>query len=174
MPDRRLVLGLVVALLMHQGSARSSPPPSSSGGGKAGDAKAKEAPAPPATKDHPVPMQIRQGLSKQVQASLEKYGESITIMVVGETGVGKTTLLSNLLHTPVEWQGGRTRGIHQKTIALTLQGESGSDAGVPFEATLVDSPGWGDTLSLRKSFRVVTRHLDKAYAKTLGEEQRIF
>ena len=97
MPDRRLVLGLVVALLMHQGSARSSPPPSSSGGGKAGDAKAKEAPAPPATKDHPVPMQIRQGLSKQVQASLEKYGESITIMVVGETGVGKTTLLSNLL-----------------------------------------------------------------------------
>ena len=97
MPDRRLVLGLVVALLMHQGSARSSPPPSSSGGGKAGDAKAKEAPAPPATKDHPVPMQIRQGLSKQVQASLEKYGESITIMVVGETGVGKTTLLSQVV-----------------------------------------------------------------------------
>lgn len=96
-------------------------------------------------------------------------------MVVGETGVGKTTLLSNLLHTPVEWhdEGGRTRGIQQKTITLRLEGESGVDAGVPFEATLVDSPGWGDTLSLRKSFRVVTRHIDTTYATALRDEQRI-
>ena len=176
--NTRLLVFLALFSLL-QVSARSLPPPSSTGGGKADGKQTKALPSsadPPnkeTPKEKPVPIQIRQGLSKQVQASLEKYGESITIMVVGETGVGKTTLLSNLLHTPVEWLGKRTGNIHQKTIGLNLQGESGSEAGVPFEATLVDSPGWGDTLSLRKSFRVVTRHLDRTYAKALGEEQRI-
>ena len=53
--------------------------------------------------------------------------------------------------------GGRTKGIHQRSISLHLEGEDGKEAGVPFEATLVDSPGWGDMLSLPRSFRVVRR-----------------
>eukprot|EP00966_Prymnesium_polylepis_P159297 3681513-Prymnesium_polylepis.1 len=36
--------------------------------------------------------QLRSGLTKQVQGALEKQGSSMTIMVVGETGVGKTSL----------------------------------------------------------------------------------
>ena len=111
-----------------------------------------------------------------MQSALERYGESISIMVVGETGVGKTTLLSNLFHRPVEWDvkpGGRTRGIHTRTLRLRLGDATGEGSGVPFEAVLTDSPGWGDLLSLVASFKVVTKHLDALYARALRDETKI-
>ena len=37
-------------------------------------------------------VQIRKGIAQQVQGALERHGESISIMVVGETGVGKSCL----------------------------------------------------------------------------------
>lgn len=43
---------------------------------------------------------------------------------------------------------------------------------MPFVATLVDSPGWGDTLSLKRSFKLVCDHVDGAYQTILREEQR--
>ena len=97
------------------------------------------------------------------------YHFSFKVAICGDTGVGKTTLLSNLLHKPVEWEdnGRRTLGIRQRTLELRLEGDDGHAAGVPFRATLIDSPGWGDTLSLRRSFGVVTRHLDGAYSRAL-------
>lgn len=86
-------------------------------------------------------MQLRSGLSRQVQETLEAHGASITIMVVGETGAGKTSLLSNLFHRKLEWPvGTRTEAIKELTVKFQLQGE-GTQSSVPFEARLFDSPG---------------------------------
>jgi predicted GTPase len=72
---------------------------------------------------------------------LHARGSSMAIMVVGETGVGKTSLLSNLFHRGLEWpSGSRTPAIQEQTVRFQLGG--GKDEGsVPFEAHLIDSPG---------------------------------
>lgn len=119
-----------------------------------------------------VALALRQGLSKQHQQALEQYGESITIMVVGETGVGKTSLLANLLHQQLEWPSGeRTLGVRVKVVKLSLGGDE--EKGVPFEARLVDSPGWGDTLSLRRNFRLVTNYIDGTHMQQLRCESAV-
>jgi GTP-binding protein EngB required for normal cell division len=65
-------------------------------------------------------------------------------MVVGETGAGKTSLLSNLFHRKLDWPAGeRTDGIKELTTSFTLQGKA-TESSVPFQAHLVDSPGWGE------------------------------
>ena len=124
-----------------------------------------DAAAPDDATEHGVPeaplpmMQLRSGLRRQVLEALEAHGASITIMVVGETGAGKTSLLSNLFHRKLEWPvGTRTEGIKELTVSFQLHGE-GTEISVPFEARLVDSPGWGDLMSLERSFRLVTRTL---------------
>jgi len=118
-------------------------------------------------------MQLRSGLSRQVQDALESHGASITIMVVGETGAGKTSLLSNLFHRKLDWPvGTRTGAIKELTVSFQLQGEA-TETSVPFEARLVDSPGWGDLMSLERSFGLVTRTLDAKYRKTLRAETRL-
>ena len=118
-------------------------------------------------------MQLRSGLSRQVQEALEAHGASITIMVVGETGAGKTSLLSNLFHRKLDWPvGSRTEAIKELTVSFQLQGE-GTETSVPFEARLVDSPGWGDLMSLERSFGLVTRTLDTKYRTTLRAETRL-
>ena len=46
-------------------------------------------------------------------------------MVVGETGAGKTSLLSNLFHRKLDWPAGeRTDGIKELTTSFTLQGKA--------------------------------------------------
>ena len=55
---------------------------------------------------------------------------------------------------------------HHQVITLDLKGDT------RFEALLIDSPGWGDTLSLRHSFGIVTRHIDAGCAALLREERR--
>ena len=142
--------------------ARESKGRAADGDAAAPDGDATEHGVPEA----PLPMmQLRSGLRRQVLEALEAHGASITIMVVGETGAGKTSLLSNLFHRKLEWPvGARTEGIKELTVSFQLHGE-GSEVSVPFEARLVDSPGWGDLMSLERSFRLVTRTLVRVRAR---------
>ena len=141
-------------------------------------------PAPPPASPQPakqegsvdsVLAQLRSGLTKQVQGALEENGSSITIMVVGETGVGKTSLLSNLFHRGLEWPvGSRTPKIQEQTVTFHLDGGGKGEGSVPFEAHLIDSPGWGDLMSLTRSFKLVTKHIDHRFRRELRAESRLY
>ena len=117
--------------------------------------------------------QLRSGLTQQVQEQLEESGSSITIMVVGETGCGKTSLLCDLFHADLDWPvGTRTPKVQEQTVTFQLDGAT-EQKGVPFVAHLIDSPGWGDLMSLPRSFGLVTRHIEKRYGRELAAESRL-
>ena len=152
-----VLLSFVAATPVEAGWIRDPRKPSSAAASPSPTAQPASEPSSEKASD-PVALQLRRGLSKQHQRDLERYGESITIMVVGETGVGKTSLLSNILHCELDWAAGeRTTSVRTKTVKLQLGGEDAGERGVPFEARLVDSPGWGDVLSLERSFSIITK-----------------
>ena len=127
--------------------------------------------------------EVKRGLAKQHLGRLEKQGEGITIMVVGESGSGKTSLLRNLFQTQnLDWgegPGSRTTSIKEQTISFLMADNAHAarngkaDGAVPFTARLVDSPGWGDTLSLRRSFGTVTRFIDSQFEAALKAERQV-
>ena len=86
----------------------------------------------------PLPSTISKGLRQQLIKELEQHGECVTIMVVGETGVGKTSLLSNLFHQQLEWpdsstSGGRTLRVQEQVVTFDM-------GGVPFSIRGADDP----------------------------------
>ena len=109
---------------------------------------------------------LKSGLQKQRLRGLDEHGDSITIMAVGEAGVGKTTLFSNLFLRDLSGPPGPTLAILEQTVHFDLDG-------VPFSAKLVDTPGYGDLLDLRRTFALATNYLDACFARSLAQERAI-
>ena len=111
--------------------------------------------------------EFRAGIRRQTLDALDARGESITVMVVGDSGVGKSSLLSNLFHQELDDSPGKgpTLRVTERVLNFDL-------GGVPFSAHLIDSPGYHDSLDLRRSIKLVTDHIDSMFAKTLANERR--
>lgn len=60
-------------------------------------------------------------------------------------------------------------------VGRSINGMRGKvvEGSVPFKVTLIDSPGWGDLMSLPRSFRLVTRHIDRRFERQLQAESRL-
>ena len=120
----------------------------------------------------PLAMAFREGLKQQTLRELESRGESISIMAVGESGLGKTSLLSSIFRTELVWpentadDAGRTMRIVEQSVGFDLEG-------VPFTTTLIDTPGYGDSVDLRQGFDVVSRRIDAGFRRLLLQEMRI-
>lgn len=116
----------------------------------------------------PLSSVFRAGLEQQRLRALEADGESITIMTVGESGIGKTSLLSSLFRTELVWPEapeGAVQHISEQTVGFDLDG-------VPFTANLIDSKGFGDIDPVR-GFGLVTKRIDLGLRRTLRQEMRI-
>ena len=113
--------------------------------------------------------QFSEGLRNQHMRVLESRGESITIMAVGESGLGKTSLLSSLFRAELLWpdqeDGHPTASIAEQTVTFDLEG-------LPFSAKLIDTPGYGDT-DVLKEFDVVLGRLNQGFRRVLAQERRI-
>ena len=119
----------------------------------------------------PLAQTFRKGLREQALRELEANGESITIMVVGESGLGKTSLLSSLFRTELVWAnlspGQPTKSVAEQTVGFDLEG-------MPFMATLVDTPGYGEFgPDARRGFSVVLQRIDDGFRRVLNSEARI-
>ena len=110
-----------------------------------------------------------EGLQKQTLQKLRETGESITIMVCGESGLGKTSLLSSLFHTELVWPSSKpgqpTPKISEQNVVFDLEG-------MPFSARLIDTPGYGD-VDLVRDFNLVIHRLDAGFRQSLMQERRI-
>lgn len=112
------------------------------------------------------------GLRQQALRRLEESGESITIMAVGESGLGKTSLMSSLFRTELVWpeptNGQPTARIVEQTVSFDLEG-------VPFSARLIDTPGYDPVPGTRGDggHGIVLGRLAKGFRQMLAQERRI-
>ena len=88
-------------------------------------------------------LDVRTGLLKQRETQLESVGESLTIMCVGESGTGKSTLIANIFTAPItrSSETRQTEGIGGPTLAIVESHLSLDCEGIPLRIKIVDTPG---------------------------------
>eukprot|EP00802_Teleaulax_amphioxeia_P013157 Tamp_13205.p1 GENE.Tamp_13205~~Tamp_13205.p1 ORF type:complete len:291 (+),score=49.45 Tamp_13205:291-1163(+) len=111
-------------------------------------------------------LNLKDGLLAQYARELETRGEHVTIMCVGESGVGKSSLISNIFTVALAKAGVLPT---QEIIDKPLRIESD---GIPLSVTFVDTPGYGDVLELGKTFKAIASDIDRRLLRAVEEEER--
>uniref|UniRef100_A0A1I8MBF4 Septin n=1 Tax=Musca domestica TaxID=7370 RepID=A0A1I8MBF4_MUSDO len=111
-------------------------------------------------------------LPEQVHRKSVKRGFEFTLMVVGESGLGKSTLINSLflgdmyknrVIPPVEERIEKTTRIEKKTMDI-------EERGVRLRLTVVDTPGFGDSVNCEDSWRVCTAYIDEQFRQYFTDE----
>lgn len=83
----------------------------------------------------------------QKETFIEKNGVQFTMMVVGQSGLGKTTFINTLFGTsllPTVWESDMTeRGVTKTTKIVRHESEL-VENGFTLRYTVIDTPGFGD------------------------------
>lgn len=102
-------------------------------------------------------------LPEQVHRKSVKRGFEFTLMVVGESGLGKSTLINSLFlgdlyknrYVPSAIERiEKTTRVEKKTMDI-------EERGVRLRLTIVDTPGFGDAINCEDSWRVCTSYIDE-------------
>ncbi|VDK18310.1 unnamed protein product [Anisakis simplex] len=100
----------------------------------------------------------------QVFRRAVKNGFEFTLMVVGQSGLGKSTFINSLFST--EKTLAPTTQIEEKTVRLV-------ENGVALNLTLVDCPGFGDAIDNNKCWEPVVDFVERKYLEYFSEETKI-
>ncbi|KAK6983096.1 septin-7-like isoform X1 [Biomphalaria glabrata] len=114
-------------------------------------------------------------LPNQVYRKSVKRGFEFTLMVVGESGLGKSTLINSLfltdLYSAAEYPGPSHR--IQKTVKVNTTQVTLKENGVQLRLLVVDTPGFGDAVDNSNCWLPITDFIDSKYEEYLNAESRV-
>nr|KAG5713192.1 hypothetical protein BaRGS_007719 [Batillaria attramentaria] len=111
-------------------------------------------------------------LPDQVHRKAVRRGFDFTLMVVGETGLGKSTLINSLFLTelykdreipPVIELVNRTVSIEKKQLEI-------EEKGVRVKLTIVDTPGFNDAVNAEDSWKALVDYVDQQFQQYYRDE----
>ena len=108
-------------------------------------------------------------IPQQVVNKAIRLGFDFNIMCIGETGIGKSTLMDTLFKsefnsTPVTHS--------QNIVALSENTYRLKESNVQLRLTLVDTIGFGDQINKDNSYEPIVEYVDKQFERYLLEELR--
>ena len=105
-----------------------------------------------------------------VQLAMHK-GFHMNLMVVGESGMGKSTFINTLFSAELMDQTypdhKRIRG---KTVEITHHNFALNENGVPLGLTVIDTPGFGDQLNREVGIHPIIDYIDRQFDEYFGLE----
>lgn len=114
-------------------------------------------------------------LPNQVYRKAVKKGFEFTLMVVGESGLGKSTLINSMFLTDIynatEYPGPTHRV--KKTVAVETTRVMMKENGVNLLLTIVDTPGFGDAVDNSNCWTPVIEYIESKYEDYLNAEARV-
>ncbi|XP_027715202.1 septin-2 [Vombatus ursinus] len=111
-------------------------------------------------------------LPNQVHRKSVKKGFEFTLMVVGESGLGKSTLINSLFLTdlyPERYIPGAAEKI-ERTVEIEASTVEIEERGVKLRLTVVDTPGYGDAIDSQDCFKTIIYYIDDQFERYLHDE----
>ncbi|KAJ7575297.1 septin [Mycena floridula] len=113
--------------------------------------------------------------SIQKHKIVAKRGAHFTIMVVGESGLGKTTLINTLFSTELSPPKNYSRRHHKQLDKLTevdiIKAEL-EEKQFRVKLTVIDTPGFGDHVNNRDSWSPIIEFIDDQHEAYMRQEQQ--
>uniref|UniRef100_A0A3Q3KTV2 Septin-type G domain-containing protein n=1 Tax=Mastacembelus armatus TaxID=205130 RepID=A0A3Q3KTV2_9TELE len=111
----------------------------------------------------------------QMRRKTMKAGFEFNIMVVGQSGLGKSTLVNTLFKSKVS-QKSCTPNYEEKiskTVKLHSISHMIEEKGVKMKLTVVDTPGFGDQINNENCWEPIMKYVNEQYEKYLREEMNV-
>ncbi|XP_054257882.1 septin-4 isoform X1 [Macrosteles quadrilineatus] len=111
-------------------------------------------------------------LPEQVHRKSVKRGFDFTLMVVGESGLGKSTLINSLFLSDL-YKDRKTPTASDrinKTTAIEKKSMDIEERGVKLRLTVVDTPGFGDAVNCEDSWRACCNYIDDQFRQYFNDE----
>ncbi|KAK3390438.1 Septin-domain-containing protein [Podospora didyma] len=105
-----------------------------------------------------------------------RKGFNFNVMVVGESGLGKSTLVNTLFNTslyPPKERKGPSLDIIPKTVTIQSISADIEEAGVRLRLTVVDTPGFGDFVNNDESWRPIVDNIEQRFDAYLDAENKV-
>ncbi|KAK4644436.1 Cell division control protein 3 [Podospora bellae-mahoneyi] len=105
-----------------------------------------------------------------------RKGFNFNVMVVGESGLGKSTLVNTLFNTslyPPKERKGPSLEIVPKTVSIQSISADIEEAGVRLRLTVVDTPGFGDFVNNDESWRPIVDNIEQRFDAYLDAENKV-
>eukprot|EP00039_Didymoeca_costata_P030634 m.30653 g.30653 ORF g.30653 m.30653 type:complete len:367 (-) comp8223_c0_seq1:139-1239(-) len=111
-------------------------------------------------------------LSRQIYRKATKHGYFFTLMVCGESQLGKTTLLNSLFLANDEDNNASTYEPETTTKVIPRKLEITEHA-VNLKLTVIDTPGFNDSLNNKECWKPLVEYIDGAFAAYLQGESQV-
>ncbi|KZO97326.1 septin [Calocera viscosa TUFC12733] len=114
-------------------------------------------------------------LPNQRHKIVAKRGGHFTIMVVGESGLGKTTLINTLFSTelspPKNYKNRHVKALDKTTEIEIIKAEL-EEKSFKIKLTVIDTPGFGDYVNNRDSWGPIIDFIDDQHEAYMRQEQQ--
>lgn len=113
-------------------------------------------------------------IPNQVYRKAIKQGFDFSLMVVGQSGLGKSTFINSLFLTDV-YPPVRSESLRSppQTVAVEEQTVRLVESGVNLLLNLIDTPGFGDSVDNSKCWDPIIQFVDKKYGQFFTEETKV-
>ncbi|XP_046914284.1 septin 7-like protein pnut isoform X3 [Dermatophagoides farinae] len=113
-------------------------------------------------------------LPNQIHRKTIKKGFEFTLMVVGESGLGKSTLVNSMFLTDIyspEYPGPSKRAA--KTVEVEQTRVSLKEKSVNLYLSIVDTPGYGTAVDNTNCWQPIVNFIESRYEEYLNAETRV-
>ncbi|XP_051653485.1 septin-9 isoform X6 [Manacus candei] len=112
---------------------------------------------------------------EQLRRKAMKQGFEFNIMVVGQSGLGKSTLINTLFKSKISRKSVQPTSEERipKTIEIKSITHEIEEKGVRMKLTVIDTPGFGDHINNENCWQPIMKFINDQYEKYLQEETNI-
>ncbi|KAF9578150.1 cell division control protein [Lunasporangiospora selenospora] len=111
-------------------------------------------------------------ITSQIERKLLKRGFQFNVMVVGQSGLGKSTLVNTIFASHLIESKGRTQADEpsRKTVEIHALTETIIENGVKLRLNIVDTPGYGDQVNNEGCWDTIVKYIKDQHSAFLRKE----